>query len=336
LEEKKDTFKNKLLRRWLPSLLSLLILGIAIYYLWQSDMFAQIDLSHPDWRWLAALVVLRVLSQGVIGYSEALYVAHLGASLTFVEWFGLSVASSVVNLLTPIAGGAVLRGGYYQLKYDLHLARYTPLLAATALINYLVSGVVGLVLLGLLLALGAGGAIPWAAPAILIALAVVPLAALVIPLERLPIPGKGRIVGWIRLALGGWTEIRTSPSLLLKQCGLIFLLQVLQGVSMIAGVWGLGLDAPPLPLFFVGIVLSAWRVTPAMGVGAKEVIATLAAPLVGLNPSLGLLGALASRLANWLCIFTLGPIFSLILTRRLGQSMGDISRAARADTAIPD
>lgn len=320
------------MRRALPTLLSLIVLGLAVWYLWDSHLFDKIDLSHPRWGWLAALLALRLLSLGVIGYSEALFVQHLGAKLTFVEWFGLNVASSVINLVTPIAGGAVLRGGYYQLKHNLHMARFTPLLGAVALVNYFVSGVVGLILLGVLFALGAGGEVSWIAPTVLIVLIVGPVVAMVIPLEKLPVPGKGRIVGWIRLALEGWQEIRTAPDLLLKQCGLIFFVQVLQGLSMIVGVWGLGIDAPALPLFFVGIVLSAWRVTPAMGVGAKEVIATLAAPLVGLNPTLGLLGALATRLANWLVIFTLGPLFSYILSRRLGQSLESVSASANTES----
>jgi MFS family permease len=333
LSDRTGVVKKKILQRWLPSLLSLIFLGIAVYYLWESHLFDKIDLSHPQWGWLFILVILQALSLGVIGYSESLYIRHLGVHLTFVEWFGLNVASSVINLVTPIAGGAVLRAGYYQWQHKLHPARFTPLLAATSLITYLVCGIVGLILLGVFVVLGLGGEISWVAPMIFVGLIVAPLIALAVPIERLPLP-KGRIADLVRLALGGWAEIRTSPSLLAKQFGLVLILQVLQATSMIVGITGLGLDAPALPLFFVGIVLGAWRVTPAFGVGAKEVIATLAASLVGLNPTLGLLGALANRLATWVCVFTLGPLFSYILSRRLGKSLGSVSQAVNVENVV--
>jgi hypothetical protein len=335
LSEQNARVKNNLLRRWLPSLLSLIFLGIAVYTLWKSHLFDKLDLSHPQWGWLFILVVLQALSLGVIGYSESLYVAHLGVKLVFVEWFGLNVASSVINLVTPIAGGAFLRGGYYQLQHHLHPARFTPMLAATSLITYLVSGIVGLILLGVFVALGLGGEITWVAPAIFVGLIGGSLIALALPIERLPLP-QWRIARLARLAIGGWAEIRTSPSLLMKQIGLVFALQMFQALSMLVGIKGLGLDAPVLPLFFVGIVLSAWRVTPALGLGAKEVVATLVAPLVGLNPTLGLLGALANRLATWVCVLTLGPLFSYLLSRRLGRSLGSLSQPAVGEDVIPE
>lgn len=332
MAEQKPTTKNKFLRRGLPAIISLLFLGVVVYYLWTTNRFSKLDFSHPQWGWLALLVVLQAISLGVIGYSEALYIRHLGVNLSFVEWFGLNVASSVINLLTPIAGGAVLRAGYYQLQHKLHPARFTPLLAATSIITYLVSGISGLILLGVFYAFGLGGEITWLAPLVFVGLIVAPLVALSIPVERLPLP-KGRIADLVRMALGGWAEIRTSVPLLVKQIILILILEVLQSLSMVAGLKGLGQDAPLLPMIFIGIVLAAWRVTPAFGVGAKEIVATAAAPLVALDPLLALLGALINRLATWVCVFTLGPLFSYLLSRRVGKSITEMSQPP---SAVPD
>lgn len=330
------TARQKLLRWVLPPLVTILLLGAAIYILQQAHLFDQIDLSHPRWGWLAVLVGLQVISLGLFGFAESRYVLHLGVTLTFEEWYGVNAISALLNLIFPLGGGAVFRASYYELQHGLHPPRFLAVIAASTLITTLVSGASGLIVLGVLLAMGLGEAISWIAPAIFIVLTLVPLVLLIVPAEHLDRHATSRIARLARQALDGWAEIRTNPSLIAQQAGLVVITVGVQGLCMVVGVLGLGLDAPALPLFFVGIALSAWRVVPVLSVDANEVVSGLISPLVGVSPSVGLLGAVATRLASWVVIFTLGPLFAYLLSRRVGKSPRELLAALQADARLTD
>ncbi len=316
------------LRRWGPILLTLMLLAGLYVYLRQSHMIEQIDFAHLRWEYLGLLVLVRLAVYGTLGLVLLVYTTQIGLRLDFTDWFGLSVAGALTNLLAPIAGGAVVRAAYLKLHYNLSVARYTSFVAVTALMNYVVAGVSGLTLLAILIPAGVITNPPIAL-LVMGALIAAPVILLAVPLERLPIPGKGRISRWIKAALAGWQEIRTKPLLLAELFALTMVLVALQGVSTYLGLTALGHPAPFLDTLFIGVAISAWRVTPTVGFGIQEVIGAAGAGLVGISPVEGFVSTLLNRFANWVVLFTSGPLYSYLLSRRLGQPLAQAAETVR-------
>jgi hypothetical protein len=51
--------------------------------------------------------------------------------------------------------------------------------------------------------------------------------------------------------------------------------------------------------------------------------------MINVNPAWGLVAALLVRLANIVCMLALGPIYTYILSQRLGQPLMDAARLER-------
>jgi hypothetical protein len=276
---------------------------------------------------MALLILSKVVMYYFIGLSQAYFTEFLGAKTNPVEWFGLAVAGSLVNFLTPVGGGAMVRSGYLKLRYKLPISRFSSLFAVTLLMNYLAGGIAGLALIVIFLLINTP--VPALAIAIITGLIVVPLIILSIPLERLPLPNIQQLQRARRIAmsaLDGWKELRTAPSLLVIQFFLILALILVQAVGIHLGLASLGQPVDFLNTLFLGIMLGAWRVTPAPIIGAGEVVAMVIAPAAGITPAQALVAAVLARFANWVVMFTLGPVFSYLLSRRLGQPLASAAQ----------
>jgi uncharacterized membrane protein YbhN (UPF0104 family) len=314
-EEKQERWKQ-LLRRWGPTLLSMIVIGGIALLLTRTDMLKDIDFRAIRWEYIALMVPVRTLYFALGGLVMATYTAHLGQRLRFDEWFGLSMAATLINSITPMSGGMATRAGYLRARYGFPISHYTALQAATSLMAYFVGGLMGLILL-LALALHTRQPIPWLPVGIMAAMAAGPLAVILLPLEKLPLPRSGRLIRWIQIALDGWREIRTSPALLIRQVELTVVMLLTQAVSIDLGLRALGEQAPFVQVLFIGLTTNLVRVTPIASLGLREAIAGVAAQLVSISAARGLAAAALMRVAGWVPLFTLGPIFLYILSRRV-------------------
>jgi hypothetical protein len=317
------------LRRYGPWALSAGLFFMLYLYLRHELPGIGFDVRRLQWGYAALVIGTRAVSYGLLGLSLASFGVYWGIPLPFVEWYGLTVSSLLVNTLTPIGGGAVVRGAYLKMRYGLAVARFAPPLAATILIQYFISGLMGLAAVAAVTLWSHQPVNPLAA-ALMACLALGPAVALIFPVEKLPLPQTGRLAGWVRTLFQGWRELRNSPRLLVEQTSLAAAFQLLYSVSAYWAMFALGIPVSLVQAIFLGALLSAWRVTPEIGPGISELIAGLAGPLVGVTPAQGILAALVIRLANLACLLTLGPIYSIILSRRLGQPLATLSEGGRS------
>jgi hypothetical protein len=312
---------KKVLYRWGPILLSVVVIAVMIVLLMHSDLLDELDLSNPHWDYLALLLLTRAVYFAFIGMMLALFVAQGGVHLSFVEWYGLSIVGVLTNMVTPVSGGAFVRGGYLKMRHAYPVSHYSALLAALVIVNYFVSGLMGLMIL-VGLSVRTRQPVSWEAITLMVGVIVVAILAVTLPLERLPLPREGRIMGWVHYVMEGWQQIRTSPSLLAKQVVLVVLSQLVQAVSYSIGLLGIGQKAPYLHMLFVSVVTNIVRVTPIRNVfGLREFFAALGAQMVGTGMAQGAATALLLRLSNWALVLLLGPLFVFLLSRRLGKPL---------------
>jgi uncharacterized membrane protein YbhN (UPF0104 family) len=311
----KRTRQQTPLRRWGSTLLSLAVIGGIALFLSRTDMLKEIDFRTIRWEYVALIVPLQVFYFALSGLVTATYTAHLGQMLKADEWFGLSMAATLISLITPMSGGVATQAAYLRMRHGFPISRYTALQAATFLMTYYVGGLVGLILL-LGLAWDTHQPVPWLPVGIMAAMAAGPMAGALLPLEKMPLPRSGRLIRWIQTALDGWREIRTSPSLLIRQVGLALLMLIVQAISIDLGLRALGEQIPFVQALFVGVTTDLARVTTGV-LGVRETIAGLAAQVVTISAAKGLAAAALTRVAGWVSLFTLGPVFVHILSRRV-------------------
>lgn len=308
--------KRRPLRAIIPYALGIASIGALIFYLWRSHLLDGIDFQTIRWNYVGIALLSEIIVFALRGMILALFAGAAGIRLRVFEWFGLSVASQVSNLMVPVSGGMMARAGYLKLRYGLPVSHFSALFAASYLIIFLVSGVSGLILI-LISALTAGQTVPWIAGVLLMLMATGPAVILVLPLERLPLPKEGRVMNWIHAALSGWKEIRTDTPLLAKQVIIVTLLQLMQAVSLYASLYALGIIVPFDRTLLMGVLTNLTnfvRITPG-ALGVRESITALAAQFVGFRAAEGLAAALVIRLVDWAIAFSAGPIFMIVLAR---------------------
>ena len=312
-----ETKRRSLLARIIPYVLGVAAIAALLFYLWRSHLLEGLDFQTIRWNFVGIALLSEIGAFALRGMILALFVGAAGIRLRVYEWFGLSIASQVSNLMVPVSGGMMARAGYLKVRHGLPVSHFSALFAASYLIIFLVSGISGLILI-LISALTAQQSVPWIAGLILVVMAAGPAVILVLPLERLPLPKEGRIMNWIHAALSGWKEIRTDTPLLAKQVLIVTLLQVVQAFSLYASLIALGISVPFDRTLLMGVLTnltSFVRITPG-ALGVRESVTALSAQFVGFRATEGLAAALVIRLVDWAIAFSVGPIFMIVLARQ--------------------
>src|SRR5258705_9240574 len=96
VEKQRVNWKH-ILRRWGPTVITLIIFALGYEYLRRSGLIEGIDLAKVRPEFLGLIVVIRILNLAVLGLMLDGFARHIGARLDFTEWFGLTIASSLVN-----------------------------------------------------------------------------------------------------------------------------------------------------------------------------------------------------------------------------------------------
>jgi uncharacterized membrane protein YbhN (UPF0104 family) len=179
--------------------------------------------------------------------------------------------------------------------------------------------VIGVVGMGTLLTFGDTIQLYWQVLVFFAAVVAAILALIVSPTVRLP--WKNRIAKMVNTALDGWSLVKNDQGLLTRLVGLTLANIVLSGVSFWVAYDALGSRIPFRSALLVGLLTSfslLVRITPG-NLGIQEAIISLSSGLLGIGTAPGLLAALLIRGTTLIPAFTLGPVFSLLLTRKLAR-----------------
>jgi hypothetical protein len=297
---------RKLLTRFFRALLGAAVLAALIWYIWH----ARHDLSaafHIDLRYLIPLAAVPLASLAVNGLVGYHLTAALGVNLTPLEWYGLAVMNSLGNYLPLPQGGALARGVYLKRVHNLPYSAYAASLVVTYISAIALYGILGLLSLTILTAIGRS-----TPPLLWIIFAALAASLIVLtPLgRRLAAPAK----------IGQGLQILTRRHLLAR----IVLLQALLVALTTTGLW-LGCKSLPAgrdiswpTAAMLGLIVLASGIanlTPG-NIGVEQFAAEATARLLRVTANVGLLGSAIFRAVSVLVVLAISPLFTMLLARQ--------------------
>lgn len=228
-------------RSWRASVCIAILLtffGWAGWYGYHHRHELQVLGQTPLW----SLVALAAAAAGAM-VCNGLYIKYVlrafGVDLPAREWLALTAATSILNYISPMRGGAAMRAVYLKARYQFSFTDFLSTLSAMGLMYGLIHAAMGLV----------GAALLWRSafrpPLPLIAFfVVVALAAIVLMIAPLRIPWSSA-PGFRQAAriVEGWSQLRRRPRVFIT----LLLVTVLYALLSIAQFW-LAFDGIGAPL----------------------------------------------------------------------------------------
>ncbi|HUM71768.1 MAG TPA: lysylphosphatidylglycerol synthase domain-containing protein, partial [Chloroflexota bacterium] len=202
-----------------------------------------------------------------------------------------------------------------KLQHHIAYAQFAAWLAATYFVIFFVTGVVNAVL-----ALWLTTAVPaaWFLVVFFLMMAGGILIVLLIPSFRFP--ANNRLFLLANTALAGWDAIKTDRRLLMRLTLFTLLLFLSNGLSFWLAYRSLGIAVSWGAAFIVSlanIYSAVVSLTPG-NIGLQEAMVSLFSQLTGAGIEESLLTILLVRVTTLVSVFTLGPLCTFWLARRLG------------------
>lgn len=277
----------------------------------QGDVWDQLKLA--DGPSIAGLVVALTLINVTNGVILRDLVAHFGVRLTVRVWLGITLVSTMLNLVSPIAGAGAMRAVYLNRTHAVPLTTFASMMAASTAFSLAASATLAA---ASLVALGVPGG-RYGVVALAASVAVVIGVALALALAPATGPTRKGLVAKIALVADGWRSISRDRRLLAKLAVRNISNAVLHAVAFVLAFRMAGFDGD----WLVPVTSSAFArigaliaITPA-GLGIFEAFGAVSAGIVGASPAAALLGVLIVRVFGVLLAIAGGAAFSPFVVR---------------------
>jgi len=250
--------------------------------------------------------------------------SKFGTRLRMHAWLGLTLVASMLNLVSPVKGGAALRAVYLKKAHAVPYGVFAGVLGATLLGSMAASGAlaaVALVLLGV-----PGGRTGW----VMLGASSVLAGSLWLVLRLEPVLRRNAPQRWhrmIRMA-DAWRSVSTDTRLVLRVLGWCIAATVMHGVAFIFAFSLAGFEGNwliPLAASAFARIGALIALTPA-GLGIYEAFGTLSARLVGAEMGPAVIGVLMVRLASSFITVVGGAAFLPVIALRAGSDAAAGSR----------
>ncbi|MCB0193889.1 MAG: flippase-like domain-containing protein [Anaerolineae bacterium] len=287
-------------------------IAIILYLCAQPQLLT--SLSNLSWSLMALIIICRFFFLMTNGLYQKAFANKFEVDLKFVEWFGLSIVTTMGNYMTPFSGGMVFRAAYLKHQHKFAYARFATLIASNYLVVFWVVGVVGF---GVLISF-----FPLREVYLRLALFFLAVSMIISTLILLPnirLPGNYPLVISLNISLEGWNAVKNDRKLLVQLALYTVLNILLNGLSFWIAYIAVGVQISfpsALLISLIGVFSILLNVTPG-NLGIQEVVISISSNLLGAGSGEGLLVALIVRTSTLLLVFVLGPIFSYILTKKL-------------------
>ncbi len=264
---------------------------------------------------LIFLIMIRILFQVVNGLLLREFASKFETFLKPKEWFGLSIVTTMGNYISPFSGGMLARAAYLKHRHAFPYTQFASLLAASYLIYFGAIGVVGFITV---IISGEALAFYWQMVSFWVGVILIISTFIILPTKRFP--WNNRLTNIINSSMNGWAFIQADKALLFKVAIYTLIGIFLNGLSF----WIAFMALADFPISFGAVFLISlisvfsilFNLTPS-NFGIQEIIISLTSGIFGIGTGIGLMASLLIRIASLIPAFTLGPIFSFVLTSEL-------------------
>jgi uncharacterized membrane protein YbhN (UPF0104 family) len=294
------------------SLFLIIAAGIVLYLRHHPELFHHV--LNISMRTGIELFILSALTLTVNGLFLRIFAAKYNMHLKPKEWLGLASITSMGNYLTPFSGGLIARAAYLKHRFGFPYGQFATMLAANYMIAFAAISLIGVLVMLTMLETKSSS---W--PVILLFLTAL---LAVFLLSIFPSITRGRKNRLLRLANSATEglELICRDKFLMGKLITLTLVNIIIGALIFLIVFqSLGLNIPfrmALLIYLLSSFSVLINVTPG-NLGVQEIITSLAAEILGVGADMGLLASLIIRAVTILAAFTLGPIFSYLLSKEL-------------------
>ena len=311
---------------WRSALSASILAAFLVWMVWYvSRHWAEFrvigDVSLPHLLGLYSIFVLIVAANGLTTY---IILRAFGIRLSTQAWLALSVATSFMNWVTPLRGGAGFRAVYLKTIHRFALTNFVATFGAVTLVYTAVHGVLGLVAMAELHRLGNPPSLTLS-----VLFAGITLLTAIVMLVRMPvIRSKNPALRQLSTVLDGWNTLQAQRKSLLGLTLTILALALFTVIQYALAFSAIGVKlSPSALLFFVAARNMAMltSITPG-SLGITEAVTVFLGRSLNYTPAEGLLVQGLIRVVSITSLLAAFP-FALHVLRR-GASKGDAAPAS--------
>lgn len=307
-------------KRALRLALGLALFGTACFLTWrtfatQQDVWAKLKLADaPAILGIVVSLALVNITNGVVLRD---LVGHFGVKLAVRDWLGITLVSTMLNLISPMGGASAMRGVYLKRTFGVPLTTFASMWAASTAFSLAASGALAAAaLIGLGVPGGHYGVIALGA-SIAIVVAVVLALALVPPIA----PRATGMLARLAQISAGWRSMSADRALVAKLASRNIVNALLHAVAFVLAFRMAGFEGA----WLVPVASSAFArigalvaITPA-GLGIYEAFGAVSAGIIGASPAAALLGVLLVRVFGVVLAIVGGALCSPFVMRDKGK-----------------
>lgn len=292
----------------------ILLISICIFYIYQNkESFKQLTLVNP--YHIIILILLFILNYVFVGITTKELLKPFSINLSIKESFQLSIITGFYNLITPFRGGMAARAVYLKKKYDFPYTNFFSTLSASYVIIFLIAGFTGI--LSTLIIYYQEKMFSWILFFLFI---IVFISSLVIIIFSPKFPEtKNNFINKFIKILNGWHLIKDNSRVIFVIFSITLIQTVLAVISTYLSFQVFGIDisiSKCLFLLSVGYLSVVIAITPA-NLGVGEAIGIFSAMTIGITPVQSITVSLLGRAISFLVLFTIGPLFSYYLLKKV-------------------
>jgi len=292
-------------------IITIIVFILIILFFSKNGDFFEI-LKNIELKYVLIVIVFEFLVSILNGLQIKYITQAYGKNLNVKEWFGLSVVNTMANHVTPFRGGLSIKAVYLKKIHDMPYTTSLTIIGAVMVLSVLVYSLLGAIVsvaynLNMVVAL--------------VFFIVFLMMSFIIFLTPRISKTRYKYINYLIKSINKLSNLRKNYRLISMLFSLNLILLVMATFRIFYSFKALSFDIALTSCFVITLFTALSRIvsiTPA-NLGITESITMISAKGLGVASKIGLSAALVERVATVIFYFTIGPIFSYVLSRQRKQ-----------------